>query len=64
VAEVSVNLKYSLVLTGMFRFKFAGQFVERYHSVVSRALNLYKCKFNQKSNVLVMYIYSNYLTYF
>jgi hypothetical protein len=39
VAQKSVNLKHSLVVTGMFRFKPATQFVERYHSVVSCALN-------------------------
>jgi hypothetical protein len=37
---MSVNLKYSLVLTSMFRFKRANQFVERYHSFVSCALNM------------------------
>jgi hypothetical protein len=31
----SAKLKYSLVLTGMFRFKPASQYVEGYHSVVS-----------------------------
>jgi hypothetical protein len=35
-----VNLKYSLVLTGMFGFKPANQYVERYHSVVNGALNM------------------------
>jgi hypothetical protein len=36
----SVNLKYSLVLTGMFKFKAARPHVERYHSVVSHTLNV------------------------
>jgi hypothetical protein len=35
VAQESLNLKHSLVLTGMFSFKPASQFEERYHSVVS-----------------------------
>jgi hypothetical protein len=39
VPQKSVNLKHSLVLTGMFRFKPASQFVERYHSVVGCALD-------------------------
>jgi hypothetical protein len=39
VAQKSVNLKHSLVITGMFRFKPATQFVERYHSGVSCAMN-------------------------
>jgi hypothetical protein len=39
VAQKSVNLKHSFVLTGMFRFKPASRFVERYQSVVSCALN-------------------------
>jgi hypothetical protein len=38
VAQNSVNLIYSLVLTGMFRL--ASQFVERYHIVVICALNM------------------------
>jgi hypothetical protein len=40
MTETSVNLKYSLVLTRMFRFKPASQFAERCYSVVSRALNM------------------------
>jgi hypothetical protein len=36
----SVNLKYFLVLTGMFRFKLTSQFVERYHSIFNCALNM------------------------
>jgi hypothetical protein len=39
-AQKSVNLKYSVVSTGMFRFKPASQFVEWYHSVVSCALDM------------------------
>jgi hypothetical protein len=37
---MSVDLKHSLVLTGMFRFKPANSFVEQYHSVVSCAFNI------------------------
>jgi hypothetical protein len=40
VAQKSVNRKYSLVITGMFRFKLFSQFVERYRSVVSCVLNM------------------------
>jgi hypothetical protein len=40
VAQTSVNLKHSLVLVGMFRFKCPSQFVGRYQSVVSCALNM------------------------
>jgi hypothetical protein len=40
VVQTSVTLKYSLILTGMFRFKPVSQFVERYHSVVSCSLNM------------------------
>jgi hypothetical protein len=40
VGQKSVNLKYSLILTEMFRFILASQFVDRYHSVVSCALNM------------------------
>jgi hypothetical protein len=40
VAQNSVSLKHSLLLTGMIRYKPASQFVERYHSVVSGALNM------------------------
>jgi hypothetical protein len=53
MTQKSVNLKHSLVLTGMFRFKPGSQFAERYHSVVSRALNMgdvisnYFSKFNK-----------------
>jgi hypothetical protein len=36
----NVKLKYSLALMGMFSFKNSGQFVKRYHSVVSCALNM------------------------
>jgi hypothetical protein len=39
VAQNSVNSKYYLVLTGMFRFKPASESAEQYHSVVSSALN-------------------------
>jgi hypothetical protein len=38
VAQEPVNLKYSLVLKGMFTSKPASQSVERYHSTVSSAL--------------------------
>jgi hypothetical protein len=37
---MSVNVKDSFVSTEMFRFKPASLFVERYHSVVSCALNM------------------------
>jgi hypothetical protein len=40
MAQKSVNLKHSLVLTGMFIFEPGSQFVERYHSVASCALNM------------------------
>jgi hypothetical protein len=40
MAQKSVNLKYSLVLMGMFIFKCASRFVERHHSVVSCALSM------------------------
>jgi hypothetical protein len=36
---MSINLKHSLVLTGMFRSQPANQLVEGYYSVVSCALN-------------------------
>jgi hypothetical protein len=38
--QKSVTLKHSLVLTGMFTFKPASRFVERYHIVVGCALNM------------------------
>ncbi|PNF27028.1 hypothetical protein B7P43_G10396, partial [Cryptotermes secundus] len=40
LAQKPVNLKHYLVLTGVFRFKAARQFGQRYHSVVSCALNV------------------------
>jgi hypothetical protein len=40
IAQRSVNFKYSLVLTEMFRFTPASQFVEPYHSAVSCALKM------------------------
>jgi hypothetical protein len=48
---MSVDLKYSLVLTRIFRFKTASLFVERYRSVVCCSFsiedlisrNFYKC---------------------
>jgi hypothetical protein len=40
VVHASVRLKHSLVLTGMFRFKPASQFVEPYHRAVNCALNM------------------------
>jgi hypothetical protein len=40
VAQKSVYLKYSVVLTGMFTIKPASQFVEQFHNVVSCALNM------------------------
>jgi hypothetical protein len=40
VARKSVNLKHSIVLTGMFSLKTARQFVERYHRVVNSALDM------------------------
>jgi hypothetical protein len=40
VPQKSVNLKHSLVLTRMFTFKRAIQFLERYNSVVSCAFNM------------------------
>lgn len=36
----SVNVEHSLVLTGVFDFKPAGQFVDRYHHGESCALNM------------------------
>jgi hypothetical protein len=53
MAQKLVNPKHSLVLTEMFEFKPANQFVERYHSVVSYTLNVEDlisnnfCKFNK-----------------
>jgi hypothetical protein len=40
VAQKSVNLNYSPVLKGMFRFKPASQYVEGYHSVAGCAFNM------------------------
>jgi hypothetical protein len=40
VAQKSVNLKHSLMLTEMFRFKPASQFAESDHSAVSSALSI------------------------
>lgn len=44
VTRNSVNPKYSIVLTGIFRFKLASRFVESYHSVVS-------CVFNKENSI-------------
>jgi hypothetical protein len=40
MAQKSGNLKYSLVSMGMFGFEPVSQFVERYHTIVSCALNM------------------------
>jgi hypothetical protein len=40
VAQKSVNLKYSLVLSGMFRFKLVSKCAERHHRAVRCALNV------------------------
>lgn len=40
VAQKWVNLKQSVVLTGMFKIKSARQFVEQFHSIVGGALNM------------------------
>jgi hypothetical protein len=54
MTQNSVNLKHSLVLNGIFRFRPVSQFVERYHSIVSCALNVEDlisnnfCKFSNK----------------
>jgi hypothetical protein len=40
MAQESSNLKRSLVLTRMFRFKPTSQFADRYRSVVRCALNM------------------------
>jgi hypothetical protein len=40
VTQESANLKYSLVLTGMFQFKSPRQIIERFHSIVGCALNM------------------------
>jgi hypothetical protein len=40
-ARKPVTLEHSLVLTGMFRFKPASQFVERYHSVMQSSFRTY-----------------------
>jgi hypothetical protein len=40
VAQNSINLKYSNLLTGLFRFKPASQSVEQYRRVVSCALKM------------------------
>jgi hypothetical protein len=53
MAKRSVRLKHSVVLRGMFKFKPESQFVERYHNVVSCALNMAEliigkfCKFSK-----------------
>jgi hypothetical protein len=39
VTQKSVNIKYSVVLTGMFKFQNVSQFVERQHSEVSCVLS-------------------------
>jgi hypothetical protein len=38
--QKSVNLKHSLLLTGLSRFKPASQFVERFRSIMSCELNM------------------------
>jgi hypothetical protein len=38
--QISVNLKYSLLLKELLKFEPASKFVERYHSVVSWKLNM------------------------
>jgi hypothetical protein len=38
-AQKPVNLKHSLLLTRMFKLKLTSQYVERYHNVMSYALN-------------------------
>lgn len=54
VARKLVNLKHPLALTGMLRFKSVIQFAERYHSVMTCALNLndlfsiFFCEFSNK----------------
>jgi hypothetical protein len=40
VAQKSINLKYFVVLMGIFRFKLSTQYIERCHRVVSCALNI------------------------
>jgi hypothetical protein len=40
VPQKLVNVKHSLVLTGMLRFTPASQLVERYHSVAVCAVNM------------------------
>jgi hypothetical protein len=40
VVQKSVKLKYSVVLTVMFRFKVTSQFVERYRSAVICAVDM------------------------
>jgi hypothetical protein len=61
VAQRSVNLKYSLVLTRMFRFQPSSQSVERYHIVMSCASNvkdlISKISLNSMSNKDISYIF-------
>jgi hypothetical protein len=40
VGQKSINLKYFLVLMGIFRFKPVSQSAERYHSLMNCALNV------------------------
>jgi hypothetical protein len=53
MAQKSINIKHSLLLTGMFRFKPAIQFGEPYHSVLICLYNMEDiicnkfCKFNK-----------------
>jgi hypothetical protein len=70
VAQKSVNLKHYVVLTGMFRFKPASQFVEPYHNAVSCAVNMENlisnrfCKFSKKIFLTYFSIhFTNQLTF-
>jgi hypothetical protein len=49
MAQKSVNLRHSVVLTGMLTFKATRQFVERYHSVVELRIEHSNnvCKFSK-----------------
>jgi hypothetical protein len=48
VAQKSVNLKYSLLLKGMFGLLPTYQFVEQYHRIGSSALNVEDLVLNQQ----------------
>jgi hypothetical protein len=64
IVHRSLNLKHSLVLTGMFRFKPTNQFAERCHSVVGCALNVEDFILNHLGGGGIQYVTNKFLTYF